>query len=163
MSTHSPNARLAALGITLPSPTAPVGTYLPCVRHGDLLMLSGQIPFQAGSVVFTGRVGGNGLSLEDAQHAARLCAVNALGIAAHAVGGLENVARVLKVVVYVASNPGFTDQPKVANGASDLFYEVFGDAGRHARAAVGVAELPLNASVEVDVTFVVKHEARPGA
>lgn len=157
--THSPDARLAALGITLPGPTSPVGSYLPCIRHGNLLMLSGQIPIQAGSVVFTGRVGGNGVSLADAQQAARLCAVNALGIAAHALEGLEHIARVLKVVVYVASNPGFTDQPKVANGASDLFVEVFGEVGRHARAAVGVAELPLNATVEVDVTFAVRASA----
>lgn len=151
---NKPSERLAALQIQLPAVTRPVGSYVPCVRHEHLLFLSGQIPIQAGEVVFSGRVGGSsGRTLEEAQAAARLCAVNALGIAAEAAGGIDHITRVLKVVVYVASNAGFTDQPKVANGASDLFVEVFGEAGRHARAAVGVAELPLNATVEVDVTL----------
>lgn len=148
-----PSERLAGLGLTLPAVTKPVGSYVPCVRHGDVLMLSGQIPFQDGKLVYTGKVGGAGRSLADAQAAARLCALNAVAIAADAAGGIDRLARVLKVVVYVASNPGFTDQPKAANGASDFLVELFGDAGRHARAAVGTAELPLDASVEVDITF----------
>ena len=151
-----PSERLHALGLTLPPVTKPVGAYVPALRLGEQLLLSGQIPLKEGKVAYTGKVGGsNGCTLEDAQAAARLCALNAIGIAADAVDGIDHLARVLKVVVYVASNPGFTDQHKVANGASDLLAEVFGDAGKHARAAVGVAELPLNSTVEVDVTFAV--------
>lgn len=149
-----PSERLEALGLTLPPVTKPVGAYVPALRHHDTLILSGQIPLQDGKLAYTGRVGGSdGRSLEDAQAAARVCTLNALAVAADAAGGVDQLARVLKVVVYVASNPGFTDQHKAANGASDLLAEVFGEAGKHARAAVGVAELPLNASVEVDVSF----------
>lgn len=151
-----PSDRLAQLNLTLPPVTKPVGAYVPALRAGDRLLLSGQIPLKDGKIVYAGKVGGpTGRTLEDAQAAARLCALNAIGIAADAVGGIDNLKRVLKVVVYVASNAGFTDQHKVANGASDLLAEVFGEAGQHARAAVGVAELPLNATVEVDVTFTV--------
>lgn len=149
-----PSQRLLDLGVSLPPVTPPVGAYVPALRQGDLIILSGQIPLRSGQLEFAGRVGGtDGCSLEDAQAAARLCALNAIAIAADAAGGVDAITRVVKVVVYVASNPGFTDQHKVANGASELLAQVFGDAGRHARAAVGVAELPLNASVEVDVTF----------
>jgi len=151
-----PSERLRELGLTLPPVTKPVGAYVPALRHGDVLFLSGQIPLREGNVAYAGKVGGStGRTLEDAQAAARLCALNAVGVAADAVGGIDRLTRVLKVVVYVASNAGFTDQHKVANGASDLLAEVFGEAGKHARAAVGVAELPLNSSVEVDVTFAV--------
>ncbi len=150
----TPSERLNKLGLKLPPVTAPVGAYVPALRHGDLLFLSGQIPLQEGKVAYTGKVGGSGgRSLEDAQASARLCALNAVGVAANAAGGIDRLARVLKVIVYVAANTGFTDIHKVANGASDLLAELFGDAGRHARAAVGVAELPLNATTEVDVTF----------
>lgn len=149
-----PSDRLQALGLTLPSVAKPVGAYAPCVRHQNTLLLSGQIPLQDGKLAYTGRVGGpDGRSVEDAQAAARVCTLNALAVAAEAAGGLDRVARVLKVVVYVASNPGFIEPHKVANGASDLLADLFGEAGKHARAAVGVAELPLNASVEVDVMF----------
>lgn len=151
-----PSERLQALRLTLPTVAKPVGAYVPALRHGDLLFLSGQIPLRDGQVGWTGRVGGSdGRTLEEAQAAARQCVLNAVAAAAEAAGGVDRLARVLKLVVYVASNPGFTDQHKVANGASELLAEIFGDAGRHARAAVGVAELPLNASVEVDVTFAV--------
>jgi len=151
-----PSARLAALNLALPPVAKPVGAYVPALRHGDLLFLSGQIPAQQGSVAFTGRAGGaGGASLEQAQAAARLCALNAIAVAAEAAGGVDRITQVVKVVVYVASNPGFTDQHKVANGASELLADVFGEAGKHARAAVGVAELPLNATAEVDVTFAV--------
>jgi enamine deaminase RidA (YjgF/YER057c/UK114 family) len=153
----TPTERLSALGLTLPPAPKPVAAYVPSVRHGGLLFLSGQIPLADGAVKFTGRVGGpGGRSLEDAQAAARLCTLNAFAIVADAAASLDRVNRVVKLVVYVASNPGFTDQHKVANGASDLIVAVFGDAGKHARAAVGVAELPLNASVEVDITFAIE-------
>jgi len=155
-----PSERLQALNLSLPTVAKPVGAYLPALRHGDLLFLSGQIPLRDGQVAWTGRVGGpGGRSLEDAQAAARQCALNAVAAAAEAAGGVDRLSRVVKVVVYVASNPGFTDQHKVANGASELLAELFGEAGRHARAAVGVAELPLNACVEIDVTFAVADDA----
>lgn len=150
-----PSVRLVELGLALPPVAKPVGAYVPALRHGDLLYLSGQIPLKDGKLAYTGRVGGDGRSLEDAQAAARLCTLNAIGAAAEQAGGIDHLTRVVKVVVYVASNAGFTDQHKVANGASDLLADLFGEAGRHARAAVGVAELPLNASVEVDVLFAV--------
>lgn len=150
-----PTERLQQLGLTLPPTAKPVGSYVPSVRHGQMLMLSGQIPLKDGKLAFTGKAGGE-RSLEEAQQAARLCTLNALAIAAEAAGGLDRVAGVLKVVVYVASATGFTDQPQAANGASDLLVEIFGEAGRHARAAVGVAELPLNATTEVDVTFLLQ-------
>ena len=151
-----PSDHLQQLNLILPPVTKPVGAYVPAVRHGDTLLLSGQIPLKDGKVAFTGKVGGpTGRTLEDAQQAARLCALNAVGIAADAAGGIDRLKRVLKVVVYVASNDGFTDQHKVANGASDFLADLFGELGKHARAAVGVAELPLNSTVEVDVTFVV--------
>ncbi len=151
-----PSERLRELDLTLPPVVKPVGAYVPALRHGDTLLLSGQIPMRAGKLAYAGKVGGPaGRTLEDAQAAARLCALNAVGVAADAAGGIDRLAHVLKVVVYVASEPGFTDQHKVANGASDLLAEIFGEAGKHARAAVGVAELPLNATVEVDVMFAV--------
>lgn len=153
----SPSEKLAALNLTLPTVAQPVGAYVPALQHADTLLLSGQIPLADGKLAYTGKVGGvGGRTLADAQAAARVCTLNAIAAAADAVGGIDEIAGVLKVVVYVASSAGFTDQHKVANGASDLLGEVFGDAGKHARAAVGVAELPLNATVEVDVTFQVK-------
>lgn len=150
-----PSVRLVELGLALPPVAKPVGAYVPALRHGDLLYLSGQIPLKDGKLAYAGRVGGDGCSLADAQAAARLCTLNAIGAAAEQAGGIDHLTRVVKVVVYVASSAGFTDQHKVANGASDLLADIFGEAGRHARAAVGVAELPLNASVEVDVLFAV--------
>ncbi len=150
----TPSARLKELGLTLPPAPKPVAAYIPARRHGDLLYLSGQIPLRDGAVAVTGRVGFE-RKLEDAQQAARICTLNAIAAAADAVGDVDKLAGVLKVVVYVASHEGFTDQHKVANGASELLKDIFGEAGRHARAAVGVAELPLNSSVEVDVTFIV--------
>ena len=149
-----PSERLKELGLTLPTPPKPVASYVPCVKHGDLLLLSGQIPMKDGKVAFTGQVGLK-QKLEDAQEAARVCTLNAIAVAADHGGGIDSLKQVLKVVVYVASHEGFTEQHKVANGASDLLKDIFGDAGRHARAAVGVFSLPLDASVEVDVTFAV--------
>lgn len=147
-----PSERLAALGLTLPTPATPVGAYVPAVRHGDALLLSGQIPLADGAIVHHGKVGGD-CTLEQGQAAARLCTLNAIAVAAQAVGEVDRIAGVLKLIVYVASADGFTDQHLVANGASELLAEVFGEAGKHARAAVGVAELPLNSTVEVDVMF----------
>ncbi len=151
----TPSQRLAELGIKLPPVPKPVASYVPCARHGDLLLLSGQIPTRDGKVIYSGQVGRE-VRLDDAQQAARLCAINAMAVGAEAAGGIDRIANVLKVVVYVSSHEGFTDQHLVANGSSDLLKDVFGDAGRHARAAVGVAHLPLNSAVEIDVTFVVK-------
>jgi enamine deaminase RidA (YjgF/YER057c/UK114 family) len=150
-----PSDRLKQMGITLPSVPKPVAAYVPHVRHGNLLLLSGQIPVKNGKIVYEGRVGAE-QNLEAAQEAARLCALNAIAVGAEAAGGVDNIDRVLKVVVYVASHEGFADQHLVANGASNFLAEVFGEAGAHARAAVGVAALPLNSTVEVDVTFSVK-------
>lgn len=151
-----PSQRLKELGLTLPPVAKPVGAYVPARRHHDTLLLSGQIPMRDGKLAFAGRAGPpDGRTLDDAQAAARLCALNAIAAAADAAGGVDHLAGVLKVVVYVASNPGFTDQHKAANGASDLLAEVFGEIGKHARAAVGVSGLPLNATAEVDVMFAV--------
>lgn len=150
-----PSERLAAMGVTLPPVPKPVAAYVPFVRHRDMILLSGQIPVRDGKVMYTGQAGFE-QKLEDAQAAAKLCALNAIAVAAEAAGGVDNLERVLKVVVYVASHEDFTDQHLVANGASQFIVDVFGESGRHARAAVGVAELPLNSTVEVDVTFAVK-------
>lgn len=152
---HKASERLKALGITLPPVPKPVAAYIPCVRHHDTLILSGQIPTKDGKLVFAGQVGFE-RKLEEAQEAAKLCALNAIAVAADAAGGVDNIDRVLKVIVYVASHEDFTDQHLVANGASNFLKEVFGENGRHARAAVGVAELPLDSTVEIDVTFTVK-------
>lgn len=145
----SAEARLAASGITLPEPPAPVASYVPFVRTGSLVFISGQLPLREGGLPRTGLVGSD-VSLEDAAIEARWCAINILAQARAAAGSLDAIARVVRLGVFVASAPGFRAQPAVANGASDLFVEIFGDAGRHARAAVGVSELPLGAPVEID-------------
>ncbi|MCE6996810.1 RidA family protein [Saccharothrix sp. S26] len=145
----TPTARLAELGIALPGVAAPVAAYVPAVRSGQLVFTSGQLPFIEGSLAATGKVGGD-VSPEEGKAHARTCALNALA-AIDALVGLDSVVRVVKLTGYVASADGFTGQPAVVNGASDLLGEVFGEAGQHARAAVGVAELPLGAPVEVDL------------
>ena len=139
--------RLRELGVTLPEVVAPLASYVPAVRTGNLVYTSGQLPMEAGKLLGTGKVGAE-VSPEQASALARLCALNALA-AVHALVGVDAVTRVVKVVGFVASAPGFTGQPGVVNGASELLAEVFGDAGAHARSAVGVAELPLGAPVEV--------------
>jgi enamine deaminase RidA (YjgF/YER057c/UK114 family) len=144
-----PRARLAELGLTLPAVTPPVAAYVPAVQTGQHVYVSGQLPIADGQLLATGKVGAE-VTAEDAKALARRCALNALA-AIDSVVGLEQVARVVKVVGFVASAPGFTGQPGVINGASELFGEVFGPAGQHARSAVGVAELPLGAPVEVEV------------
>jgi enamine deaminase RidA (YjgF/YER057c/UK114 family) len=140
--------RLAELGIELPPVAAAAGSYLPSVQSGNLLFTAGQLPFVDGRLPATGRVGAE-VSPEDAKGYARVCGLNLLAVIDAAVG-LDKVERVVKVVGFVASAEGFTGQPGVINGVSDLFAEVFGEPGRHARSAVGVAELPLGAPVEVE-------------
>ncbi len=144
-----PRERLTELGLVLPAVVPPVASYVPAVRSGNLVFTSGQLPMVDGSLPAVGKVGGT-VSAEQAQALARTCALNALA-AIDALVGLEAVTRVVKVVGFVASAPDFTGQPGVVNGASDVLGEVFGDAGRHARSAVGVAVLPLDAPVEVEV------------
>ncbi|MFB1428706.1 RidA family protein [Micrococcus endophyticus] len=143
--------RLAELGLERPAVAAPVGSYVPAIRDGDLVLTSGQLPFVAGSLPATGKVGAE-VSAERAQELARVCAVNAVAAVHELIGDLDRVAQVVKVVGFVASDPSFTGQPGVLNGASDVLAEIFGEAGRHARSAVGVAVLPLDAPVEVEIT-----------
>lgn len=147
--------RLAELGITLPTPPVPVAAYVPFVRAGDLLFVSGQIPSADGKVKFTGKLGA-GVDIATGQEAAKLCAINLLAQAQAALGSLEKVARVVRLGGFVACTPDFTDHPKVVNGASELMLAVFGEAGRHARAAVGAPSLPLDAAVEVEAVFAIK-------
>ena len=142
--------RLKELGIELPAVPAPAGAYVPAIRSGNLVFTAGQVPFVDGKIAATGKVGRE-VSPEEAKAHARTCALNALA-AVHDLVGIDAVVRVVKVVGFVASAEGFTGQPAVINGASELLGEVFGDAGRHARSAVGVAELPLGVPVEVELT-----------
>jgi enamine deaminase RidA (YjgF/YER057c/UK114 family) len=141
--------RLTELGIELPDVVAPLAAYVPAVRTGNLVYTAGQLPIVAGELVATGKVGAE-VTAEDAQALARTCGLNALA-AVHALVGVDAIVRVVKVVGFVASAPGFGGQPGVVNGASELFGEIFGEAGAHARSAVGVSELPRNAPVEVEL------------
>jgi enamine deaminase RidA (YjgF/YER057c/UK114 family) len=143
--------RLVELGIELPPAPVPVASYVPVTLAGGFAFVAGQVPIADGAAMLTGRLGVE-VSLEQGQEAARRCALQALSALRDALGSLDRIAAIPAVTVYVASERGFTDQPKVANGASDVLVEIFGDAGKHARAAVGVAELPLGAPVEVSVT-----------
>ena len=145
----TPEERLQELGVSLPAPAVPVAAYVPCVRTGSLVYVSGQVPVLDGKPSHLGHLGDN-VDLEDGRAAARTCAVNVLAALKAELGELSRVRRVVKVTGFVASTPGFTDHPKVVNAASELFGEVFGDAGRHARAAVGLAALPLGVPVEVE-------------
>ncbi|GAA5076442.1 enamine deaminase RidA (YjgF/YER057c/UK114 family) [Thermocatellispora tengchongensis] len=146
----TPEERLAELGLTLPEVVPPVAAYVPALRTGDLVYTSGQIPVAEGKVLATGKVGAE-VDPERAKELARVCALNALAAVKAQVGELSNVARIVKVVGFVASAPDFTGQPQVVNGASELLGEVFGEAGKHARSAVGVAVLPLDVPVEVEL------------
>lgn len=145
-----PAERLAALGLALPPAAAPLAAYVPAVRTGGFVYTSGQLPTIEGKLLAVGKVGAE-VSAAEAAELARTCTLNALAAAAAAAGGLDAIGRIVKVVGYVASAPGFNGQPQVVNGASELLLEVFGEDGRHARSAVGVAELPLNAPVEVEL------------
>ena len=148
--------RLKAAGITLPEAAAPAANYVPYVLYNNMLQTSGQLPLEGGKVAVAGKLGAE-VSLEDGQRAARLCAVNILAQAGSALGGdLARISRLLKLTVFVASAESFTDQHKVANGASDFLVEILGDTGRHARSAVGVAALPLGAAVEIEALFEVR-------
>jgi len=142
--------RLKALGISVPTPPEAVGFYVPVIRTGNLVISSGQLPMIGKEVVFTGKVGAE-LSEQDGFNAAGICAQNALAHIKACIGDLDQVSRIVRVEGYVQSAPGFSDQPFVVNGASELLVEAFGDAGRHTRIAVGVAQLPLNAAVEVAI------------
>lgn len=149
--------RLDELGIELPAAPRPVASYVPVKVAGGLAFVAGQIPMAEGAVSPAGAVGGD-VTTEEANAAARLCAIQALAALREALGSLDRVRGIAKVDVFVASAPGYTDQSKVANGASDLLVEVFGDDGRHARAAVGVPELPLGAAVEVALVATVEED-----
>ena len=150
--------RLGELGVELPQVPAPAGAYVPATRTGNLIFTAGQLPFEGGELNLLGKVG-DAVGVDEAREAARLCALNALAAAATQTGGLAGISRIVKVTGFVASAPGFNDQPQVINGASEFLGEVFGDAGLHARSAVGVAELPMDAPVEVELVV----EAAPGA
>lgn len=142
--------KLKALALELPAVAAPAGAYVPAVVSGNLVFTAGQLPMKNGKLIATGKVPGE-VSLQTAQAAARQAALNALAAVASVAGTLDRVARVIRLNVFVNSSAGFTDQAKVANGASDLLTAIFGDAGKHTRCAIGTAELPLNAPVELDL------------
>lgn len=144
------DAKLKALNLELPAAPKPVANYVPVVRAGDLLFLSGVLPSKDGQLILTGKLGQE-LSIEQGMEAAKLAALNALAIIQGEVGSLDKVKRIVKMVGHIASAPGFTDQPQVLNGASDLLVAVFGEAGKHARVAVGAAELPRQAPVEIEL------------
>ncbi len=154
--------RLAELGIELPDPPGAVGSYAPVVVDGDLAWVSGQVPLIDGTMLHPGKVGAD-VAVEQAQEAARRCVLQALSALRAELGSLDRIARVVRVSVFVASAPGFGEQPAVANGASDLLVEILGPAGVHSRAAVGVAELPLGASVEVAMSVRVGDAALDGS
>ena len=146
--------KLKELGLQLPQAPKPVATYVPAVRAGDLLFLSGVLPMRNGELAFTGKLGRE-LTVPQGMDAAKIAVLNALAIAKQELGSLDRIARVVKVVGHVASAEGFTDQPQVLNGASDLLVSIFGEAGRHARVAIGAAELPRRAAVEIEVILAV--------
>lgn len=146
----TPEERLAKLGLELPPVARPVAAYVPAVRSGPYVYVSGQLPWRDGELIAKGKVGAE-VSVEDANSCARQCGLNALAVINAELGSLSAVKRVVKVLGFVASDPAFTAQPQVVNGASELFRDVFGDAGQHARSAVGVSVLPLDTPVEVEV------------
>ena len=146
--------KLKELGLELPQAPKPVATYIPAVRAGDLLFLSGVLPMQNGHLAFAGKLGRE-LTVPQGMEAAKVAVLNALAIAKQELGSLDRITRVVKVVGHVASAEGFTDQPQVLNGASDLLVAIFGDAGRHARVAIGAAELPRRAALEIEMILAV--------
>lgn len=146
----SVEAKLKELGLQLPEAPKPVAAYVPFVRSGDLVFVSGQIALEQGQLKYKGKVGSD-LTPEEGREAARLCAVNTLAVLKSAVGSLDKVAQIVKVTVFVNSAPGFSGQPGVANGASELYQAVFGEKGRHARSAVGAPEMPMDTACEVEL------------
>jgi enamine deaminase RidA (YjgF/YER057c/UK114 family) len=142
--------KLAALNITLPTPPKPAGSYIPVVKTGNLVFVSGQIPMKDGQVQFKGQVP-TSISIEDAQKAAKLCIINVLAQLKSELGTLDKISRIVRVSGFVSSSQEFYDHPKIINAASDLLYEIFGEKGKHARIAVGVSSLPLNSAVEIDL------------
>ena len=140
--------KIKALEITLPNPPTPAGSYIPAVKTGNLLFISGQIPMEEGKVLFTGKVSDD--NLETAQKSAKMCAINLLAQMKRELGDLDNVTRIVRLSGFVNSDPEFYQHPKVINAASDLFFEIFGDKGKHSRIAMGVACLPLNSMTEID-------------
>lgn len=144
--------RLADLGVTLPAAAPPAANYVPFVRSGNLLFTSGQLPLKDGKLEVAGLLGRD-VDMAGGREAAKLCAINVLALAKAALGDLGNIVRVVKITVFVASTPDFTEQHLVANGASDFLVAALGDRGKHARAAIGMASLPLNAAVEVEAVF----------
>jgi enamine deaminase RidA (YjgF/YER057c/UK114 family) len=157
MANHDAESRLIELGLILPDPPKPVAAYIPSRLAGNMLFVSGQIPMRAGSLIHTGKVG-DGVSLEAGIECARQCTLNGLAVMRAAIavagfeGGLHRIRQIVRVGCFVACPPAFTEHPKVANGASELLVEIFGDRGRHARAAVGAPSLPLDAPVEIEFT-----------
>lgn len=151
----TPEEKLKSMGIKLPEVPKPLGSYVPFVRTGNLVYLSGMLPLKQGRLLKTGRVGER-VTLEDAVEAARTAAINALSVLRAAAGSLDNIKRCVRITGFIASSSDFTDQPKVLNAVSDLMFEIFGEAGRHARAAVGVNILPLNSPVEIEFIFELK-------
>jgi len=146
----TPEERLKALGITLPEAIKPLGSYLPAVRVGELIFLSGVLPLKEGRLLKKGKVGSS-LTLEEAQEAARLCIINSLSILKNEIGSLNNLKRCVRLTGYIASEKDFIEQPKVLNPASDLLVDIFGEAGRHSRVAIGVASLPLDSPIEIEL------------
>ena len=140
--------KIKSIGIKLPNPPSPAGSYIPVVKSGNLLYVSGQIPMEDGKVAFTGKV--SDTNIETAQKSARICAINILAQLKKELGDLEKISRIVRLSGFVNSVPEFTQQPKVINAASDLFYEIFGESGKHSRIAVGVSSLPLNSMTEID-------------
>jgi enamine deaminase RidA (YjgF/YER057c/UK114 family) len=149
-SEHSPEERLAALGLTLPVVTPPVAAYVPAVRSGNLVYTAGQVPVVDGELLAQGKVGAQ-IGTQEAAALARTCALNALAAVVSVTGRINAIRRIVKVTAFVASAPDFTGQPQVANGASELLIEIFGEAGQHARSAVGMAALPMDSPVEVEL------------
>nr|NLI49528.1 RidA family protein [Propionibacterium sp.] len=145
-----PSEQLARLGLELPTVAKPLAAYVPALRVGDQVWTSGQLPMREGKALYLGKVGG-AVTPEQGAECAKQCALNALAAAAGVAGGIDNIKRIVKLVVFVASDPGFTGQPAVANGASELMGEIFGEAGAHVRSAFGVAVLPLDVPVEMEL------------
>jgi enamine deaminase RidA (YjgF/YER057c/UK114 family) len=140
--------KLKTLGVTLPNPPTPAGSYVPAIKTGNLLFISGQIPMEEGKVIFTGKVTNE--NIETAQKSAKMCAINLLAQMKRELGSLDKVTKIVRISGFINSDPEFYQHPKIINAASDLFFDIFGDKGKHSRIAVGVACLPLNAMTEID-------------